>query len=131
MLGMISVFGWNAQIAAQAEAVQKAETAKQAQIAAKIAASRAAAKPHVKVVVVTVPAPIRTRYVTQSNNSASSQNSSNYNAQNTTNSVRPQATVRKTTKRVTRPAPVVRPVQVVVNPPAQTSQATSGGSRKP
>ena len=132
MLGMISAFGWNAQVAAQAEAVQKVAAAKQAQVAAQIAASRAAAKPHVKVVVVTVPAPVKTRYVTQPGSTSGNQNSSGYNPpRSNTQVVASGANVQQPPRTVKRPAPVVHTAPVVVYPPAQTSQATSGGSKKP
>jgi hypothetical protein len=143
MLGMISVFGWNAQVAAQAETAHKIEVAKQAKIAAQIVASRAAAKPHVRVVVVTVPAPVRTRYVTVPGNNSGSQATSNSGSGYQSPRVVTSGSNGPTTTRVNRPAPVVHtapvvrtaPVvhtaPVVVTPPVQNSQATSGGSRKP
>jgi hypothetical protein len=124
MFGMISVFGWNAQVAAQAETAHKIEVAKQVKIAAQIAASRAAAKPHVRVVVVTVPAPVRTRYVSVQGNSGSQSTSNSGSGAQSTRVVASGSNVRTNT-RVNRPAPVV------VTPPVQNSQATSGGSRKP
>jgi len=138
MVGMISAFGWNAQVAAKADAIMQAQAAKQAQVAAQIAARQAAAKPHVKVVVVTVPAPVKTRYVTQPGSNSGSQNSSTYNQPSrNTQVVAAGSNVQQAPRTVNRPAPVKRPAPVVhtapvvVYPPAQTSQATSGGSKKP
>ena len=138
MLGMISAFGWNAQVAAQAEAIQKVAAAKQAHAAALVAARQAAAKPHVRVVVVTVPAPVKTRYVKQPGSNSGSQNSSTYNQPSrNTQVVAAGSNVQQAPRTVNRPAPVKRPAPVVhtapvvVYPPAQTSQATSGGSKKP
>jgi hypothetical protein len=132
MLGMISVFGWNAQVAAQTESAQKVEAAKQAKIAAQIAESRAAAKPRVKVVVVTVPAPVQTQRSTQSSGNYSGRNNTSTSTSGVSTSSRTVTTSTRSTQqvtpRVTKPAPIVYTAPVVANPPAQTSQATSGGS---
>ena len=129
LLGMISVFGWNAQVAAQVETAQKIQSAKQAKVAAAIAAGRAAAKPHVRVVVVTVPAPVRTRYVTAQSNSSGNQGSPSKSYGQSNNRVVASGSNTHSSVQVSRPAPVVRTAPVVVYQPVQTSQATSGGSK--